>query len=152
MAYTLEAFVTKSSTADEAIKSFSSAVVVPLEQGVSLIPLTDTFTIELEAKYGPGPNFEFEDLPTLTGSAAKWAEQISHTGPVAFLEAEFFGGQGSQAAIGWQAGKIAFGPLQAGHAINQALHWLEITPAGQTDEFDTLRLGRYRSTEKWANG
>ena len=152
MAYTLQAFVLRSSVAGAATQSFSSAVVVPLEQGVSLIPLIDAFLLELEAQYGASLNFEFEDLPTLNGSAAKWAEQISHTGPLAYLAAEFFGGQGSQAAIGWQTGINAFGPLQAGHAINDVLRWLSIGSVGSMDEFDTLDLGRYRTTEEWATG
>jgi len=150
MAYTLEAFVLPSSATKAALTTLPSAVAVPLEQGLSLIPLTDAFAISLGDRFGAGMEFEFKDMPTLKGSAVKWAEQVSHASPVAFLEAEFFGGQGSQVAIGWQAGQITFGPLRATNAINQALRWLEIMPAAEMDEFDTLRLGRFRSTEKWA--
>ena len=152
MAYTLAAFVIMSSAADEAVKSFSSAVVVPLDQGLSLIPLTEAFTVALKAQYGAGLDIVFEDLSSLAGSAAHWAAQASHTSPVAFLEAEFFGGWGSQAGIGWQTGQIVFGPLEANHAINEALRWLGAKPDEGMDEFDTLRLGRYRATEEWAGG
>jgi hypothetical protein len=71
---------------------------------------------------------------------------------VAFLAAEFFGGSGSQAVIGWQDGRLAFGPLQAIDAINQALRWLGIDSAGHRDEFDALHLGRHRDTESWTKG
>jgi hypothetical protein len=77
-------------------------------------------------------------------SSSALAVPLTH---IVFIEAEFFGGLGSQAAIGWQAGQLAFGPLQGKDAINQVLHWLGIIPAGQADEFEALRLGRYRSTE-----
>jgi hypothetical protein len=152
MAYTLEAFVLKSAAASEAVKAFPSAVVVPLDQDLSLIPLTDAFSVALEAHYGAGLEIEFDDLSPLLGSGVQWAAAASAAGPVAFLEAEFFGGQGSQAAIGWQAGRITFGPSEANHAINEALRWLGVTPAESLDEFDTVRLGRFRATEEWAKG
>jgi hypothetical protein len=151
-AYTLAAFVTQSEIADKAVEQFLSALSVSLAQGVSLIPLTPQLIAELQSGCRPDLNFEFEDLPALITCAAKWAELISRSNPVAFLEAEFFGGVGSQAAIGWQDGKITFGTLQTNDAINQALRWLGISSAGHMDEFDTLALGRHRDTESWTKG
>jgi len=150
MAYTLEALVTRSIAANEAIKQFSSALAVPLAQEVSLIPLTLDLIAELQSDCHPSQSIEFEDLPILSACAAGWAELISRSECVVFLAAEFFGGLGNQAAIGWQDGKIGFGPLQANDAINQALRWLGISSAEHQDEFDTLQLGRHRDTENWA--
>ncbi len=92
-----------------------------------------------------------------------WAERIAQaaTGRVAviYIEAEFFGGVGSQAAVGWQGGVVGFGPLRTqtptedreGYAvvgesddmaINAALRWLGVTRTELRDEFDTVGLGR----------
>ncbi len=131
MAYTPEAFVMRSAAADEAIRSLTAASAVPLAQGISLIPLTPSLMAGFKSSGYPGSDFEFKDLPTLAACAAGWAKRISRREPVAFLAAEFFGGLDSQAAIGWQAGKLAFGPVQAGDAINQALRWLGVTRAAQ---------------------
>src|SRR5258708_18727058 len=48
MAYTLEALVTRSLAASEAVKQFPSARAVPLAQGVSLIPLIPDLLAELQ--------------------------------------------------------------------------------------------------------
>jgi hypothetical protein len=149
MAYALEAFVMGSTTADEVIKPFSSALAVSLARGLSLIPLTGDFLAKLESIYHYAVSFKFEDLPTLAPSAVEWAEQVSLLGPVAFVEAEFFGGMGDQAGIGWQDGSVVFGPVRAAAASNQVLRWLGVVPGDQSDEFDALQLGRYRNTEEW---
>jgi hypothetical protein len=78
---------------------------------------------------------------------------------VIYIEAEFFGGTGSQAAVGWQGGVLSFGPRrtqmpmedregyavvadQDDMAINAALRWLGITRTQTRDEFDTVGIGR----------
>jgi hypothetical protein len=150
MAYTLAALVTPSAAAAAAIQPLAAAQAVSLAQSVSLIPLTARLLAELRATDYPGSDFEFEDLTALPGCAAGWAAALSQRAPVAFVAAEFFGGWGSQAAIGWQAGQLAFEPVTANDAINQALRWLGVTRAEPRDEFDALALGRYRDTEDWA--
>ena len=90
------------------------------------------------------------------------------------MHAEFSGGPGLQAAVGWRGGKIAFGPrFTATHrferphrryrvirkrrpsgalvamAIDEALHFLGVRAVADLDEFDTVGLGEHRSTERW---
>lgn len=93
----------------------------------------------------------------------EWAEQIPHAVAsevrVIYIEAEFFGGTGSQAAVGWQGGVLGFGPRrtqtpmedregyavvtdQDDMAINAALRWLGITRTKTRDQFDTVGIGR----------
>jgi hypothetical protein len=78
---------------------------------------------------------------------------------VIYIEAEFFGGVGSQAAVGWEGGVLGFGPRRtqtptedrAGYAvvddladlaINAALRWIGVTRTRMRDEFDTVGVGR----------
>ncbi len=78
-------------------------------------------------------------------------------GPLAYVEADFFGGTGSQYTQVWDGGKSALGPLLMNEAdepppdgspISRALRHLGVVAAG-SDEFDAVGLGRQRETEDW---
>ena len=93
----------------------------------------------------------------------QWAEGIARSVRdgvrLVYVEAEFFGGTGNQAAIGWDGGTPAFGPLRTQMpqedregfevvanqdlmAINEALRWMGITRTEVRDEFDVVGVGR----------
>lgn len=128
MAYVLHAVIAKI----EALTSVGELVVVALGDGFGLAPLSD------EA-------WEDADDPRIAALCAK----ASLIAPVALVEAEFFGGEGTQKATVWDATAIVLGPLVDDDAINEALHELGVEPSGSLDEFDTLDLGRYRATDDW---
>ena len=68
-----------------------------------------------------------------------------------YFETEYFGGLGLQGAAVFQVGDIAYGPKAAKFGpINEALALLGVrTPASELDEFQTVGIGRYRSTADW---
>lgn len=82
--------------------------------------------------------------------------------PVAYLEAETFGGTGTQAMVLWRDGEVWLGPVTTrataaresaeDGAVNQALRHLGVGRPGAIDEFDALGLGRHRHTEDWLTG
>jgi hypothetical protein len=96
------------------------------------------------------------------GALERFLVEASDIAPVTYVEAEFFGGEGHQAALVWDHGMRVLEviepepeagapapPLREG-AINQALRRLGVSVAtGEVDEFDTVGLGRFRSTEEW---
>jgi hypothetical protein len=70
---------------------------------------------------------------------------------VMYFETEYFGGIGAQGAVVMLHGRPIYGPRSAELGpINEALTLLgvEVQPPA-CDEFDTVGLGRYRSTEDW---
>lgn len=78
----------------------------------------------------------------------------STTGPLAYVEADYFGGVGTQFAVVWRAGAIVFGPAvqperAPGSLISQALRLLGASSGGHVDEFDAVGLGRYRDVDDW---
>ncbi|MER6666309.1 hypothetical protein ABT256_17340 [Amycolatopsis japonica] len=79
---------------------------MPIGQGLSLMPVTET-------------RFDTGLLP-----------ECSEHGAVAYVEAEYFGGAGTQFAQVWEGGETILGPLYF-------------------DEFDAVGLGRHRSTDEW---
>ncbi|MEV3985592.1 hypothetical protein [Nonomuraea sp. NPDC049758] len=74
------------------------------------------------------------------------------------MEADFWGGSGSQAAALWENGRRSWGPehasIQAGPPrddwpINAVLARLGAVRAGAADLFDAVGLGRERDMEGW---
>jgi len=113
---------------------------------------------ELTAIVGVGPAPELTValpqgawlLPLGEEDSAALACRLSLAGPVALVEAEFFGGVGGQCASLFAGGREAR-EFAAGYgAINAALEALGLVAEPPHDLFDTLRLGRYRFTEEWA--
>lgn len=101
----------------------------------------------------------------LTPEVEALAVDASAAGPIAYVEAEFFGSAGTQAAAVWQHGLLVFGPAtweySAGETrgvvpaelpINTALRKLGVGTGQEADEFDTAGLGRHRFTEEWLGG
>ncbi|MFG2055288.1 hypothetical protein ACGFI9_14795 [Micromonospora sp. NPDC048930] len=84
---------------------------------------------------------------------ARW----SHQGPVAYLEAEFAGGLGHQAAVVWLGGEVSWGPCfdraldrpRAEWPINAALARLGAEPGPWIDPFAELGLHLERDTAGW---
>ena len=83
-------------------------------------------------------------------------------GDVAYLEADIFGGTGTQATVLWRNGEVCLGPVSgeftatAPHPsssrqwpFNQALRELGVDRGDAFDEFDAVGLGRWRHTEDW---
>lgn len=123
---------------------------------LAALPLTEDVLDRLHASYGTG-----EWLSTgamLTTTDLELAARASRAGPLAYVETDYFGGEGGQAAILWRGGERVLGPAairaESEHArprqfwpINAALRGFGIAAAPGLDEFDTLGLGEYRSNE-----
>jgi hypothetical protein len=137
--------------------------VVELSQGFSLLPIdlnildqcTPSRDNQLHSEYS-----EFNELfPELIASA----RQHAINDPVAYVETDYFGGHGTQAAILWR-GSTIYGPFLSDtkdekdqfrttpdteRAINRVLQRLGVKRDVTQDEFDALGLGRFRSNEAW---
>jgi hypothetical protein len=129
--------------------SVEHAVLVPLNApGVAFIPMTDALLDGLATRFPTTTSHALPEFSKLSPSAVLWLEQLSATGRVAYIETEYFGGVGAQAATVWEDGKIILGPKQADIGpINDALRLLGITRTETQDEFEVAGLGRHRQTE-----
>lgn len=144
MSYVLQAIL--GDAADLKICSAIGGPLIDLPQEKALIPLTERVRAAHEIPLCPltGENEDECELPSaielLVASAKK---------KIAYVEAEFFGGDGTQAAAVWEEGSLIFGPVVANNAINQALRLLGVSKHEHLDEFAALSLGRHRDTEEW---
>ncbi|MFD4575487.1 hypothetical protein ACFWNK_28150 [Streptomyces sp. NPDC058417] len=140
MSYRLDGVVGDFDRLRDRAAGVPGAVVAPLEQRLGLLPLSDALR---------------DDLPRLLG-------ELSRGGPVARLEADFWGGEGDQTAALWRDGAQEWGPVRTADfagpredwPINAALARLGAAPAGpgapaHRDLFAEVGLGRGRDEDDW---
>jgi hypothetical protein len=152
--YCLEAVVATEPVLHALAGSLEVAHIVPLGQHLSLLPMTDVLFDAITVA-GAAELDGFWKAPAGFGSTLA---ACSAKGPVAYVEADYFGGTGTQSAQVWDNGKVVLGPLRlaekepspaAGSPISQALRQLGATRGDHFDEFDAVGLGRHRDTERW---
>ncbi|MER7667980.1 hypothetical protein ABTY61_05880 [Kitasatospora sp. NPDC096128] len=162
MSYELQALIGMLELLTVAAAEVPTARVVPLAQGLALIPVTPAVLSALQgdaavSRAGGGAGFGWHSAGFELRLAA-W----SKAGPIACVEAEYFGGSGTQRAAVWSDGRVVLGPLAIGEfepapaegtPISRALRRLGgYVEPGRADEFDSVGLGAHRSTAGWAVG
>jgi hypothetical protein len=148
LAYQLQAFLGPREVLEPLRTAFRGARLVPLlAEPLVLSPFVQVLRSAVQARGADeerGWPFSF-----LSRRGARAVQDVCTAGSFVYVDAEFFGGAGHQSAVGFQDGAPAFGPVAARDAINQALRFLGVQPAGKQDEFDTVGLFRHRSTDAW---
>jgi hypothetical protein len=163
MGYSLYALIAREDLIRSIADEHPEAVNIPLDQKLAMIPNTDAFYDAVRRRM---PSVLIDKpsgkLWKLSGALLNVAARASVNGPVAYIEADYSGGKGSQASIVWKNKKVLFGPhyegigpLPAGEdlremPINNALRILGAERAHHKDIFDAIGLAEYRSTEQWA--
>lgn len=144
MAYTLQAIVGKEGTL------FSDPTrhlqVVPLDGGVEMIPIGRDVLKAWEMPFCPLTDEGCAEVPS---SVVLLCERMSQGTTIAYVEAEIFGGAGTQAHVIFSNGAQAGKPLVANDAINQALRHLGVNTSDSRDEFEVVGLGKQRGTDEW---
>ena len=154
MGYELRAVIAGRAVLTVAAAGLEQAIVVPLGQEMALVPMTDVlFDAVSDGTAAQEMGFWF-----LPGGFERVLSTWSGTGPVAYVEAEYFGGVGTQRAAVWARGALAFGPFAVeehasvpseGTPISRALRLLGVVADRGLDEFDTVGLRRHRHLEDW---
>lgn len=149
MSYELEAIIGPDEHISKCCQGVKNAHMIALAQGVAMIPLIDELQIELEGSNSRRGNPVFPGSEYLSDAVAGWITDASADTTLAWVEATYSGGWGGQTLVVWQNREIVIGPESHPNAINRALKVLGVQAADDLDEFDTLKLGRYRHTKKW---
>ena len=161
MGYALQAVVARTEQLEGKLRQ-RHAHLVPLEQHFSLIPVTPDLYDEVNRFAASGATHGFVFL---SARVRGWLEELSLGGSLAYVEAEIFGGTGTQSACVYENGSCVLEPFTsnrdaqqnertkvplADDAINAALRRLgAIVVQGSVDEFDSVGLGRARHTDDW---
>lgn len=141
MAYTIQALIGSAAQ----VRTFApdGALIIDLPQCKAMIPLSADIRQRYSIPFLPLTDDGSEDIPESISTI------VSKDGKIAYIEAELFGGAGTQASAIWDGGELVFGPIVADDAINQALSLLGVARGGSSDEFDALDLGRNRNIDDW---
>jgi hypothetical protein len=147
--YCLEGVIATESVLREVVGSIEAARIVPLGHHLWLLPMTDPLATALAAPGAP----ELDEFWKAPPGLGRQLTAGSTAGPIAYVEAEYFGGTGTQCAQVWDTGATVLGPIQSAapdgtSPISQALRRLGVTRTN-SDEFDALDLGRHRRTADW---
>ncbi|GGV87654.1 hypothetical protein GCM10010228_70410 [Streptomyces massasporeus] len=156
MSYNLQAVIADEEMLRVATRDVSAARLASIGQGLSLMPMTDALLEAVAEGSGDGA-WGFQRFPEgFEKVLAGW----SAGGPVAYVEAEYFGGIGEQRAAVWDAGTLALAPLHvdegepfppAGSPVSQALRRLGVVTGAAEDEFSAVGLDRHRHSEAWVS-
>jgi hypothetical protein len=135
-------------------------LLVVLPQDFALVLCTHSLRRDIRELAGLPSSRPYAELERLTSSEASVFAESSLAGPLGYVETEYFGGTGSQAAVLWERGRVTLGPLRfetiwdestqavrelGTPAINAVLAKLGVSKRPGEDEFDALGLGRLRS-------
>ncbi|MFC1408570.1 hypothetical protein ACEZCY_04655 [Streptacidiphilus sp. N1-12] len=152
--YCLQAAIATESVLRALTRSTTEAHVVPLGQHLWLLPMTDALFDAVTVPTAP----ELDGFWKAPAGFDRLLSAGSEAGPVAYVEADYFGGAGTQTAQVWDAGKTVLGLLHlaagepsptSGTPISQALRRLGAAKGTHVDEFAAVGLGRHRNTDDW---
>jgi len=126
--------------------------LVPLPQGFSLIPLSDELYEKLASLYRSERADEHSVFWRLSGSVLAFLRELSSDSSLAYIETDYFGGAGDQAAAAWSNGDLLTQPLRSEHSvINIALRAIGVQAQESRDEFEALGLQHFRSMDDLSN-
>ncbi|CAG7643425.1 hypothetical protein [Actinacidiphila bryophytorum] len=156
MSYELQAVIAEERLLRAAVRDLAGAGATSLGQGLALMVMTDRL-FDAVTDGSPVGDLGFWLLP---GGFERTLAGWSTAGPVAYVEADFFGGVGEQLAAVWADGARVWGPLHtpvgqpfpaAGSPISQALRRLGAVAHAGGDEFSAVGLDRHRFSEDWTD-
>ncbi len=149
MGYTLFAVITQPHLLESDPPWISDSKIIQLEQGLRMIPVTDTLYDNLVEQHISAHEQKRAEFIKWLGPLSGPIQKLSERGTVACVEAEFFGGVGEQRCVVWHKESLVLGPLDELDAINKALRFLGVKKRIFGDEFETVGLGKHRSNEEW---
>lgn len=146
MGYYLQTFICTKVDTNFLAEIHSKAVAVDLRQGLSLIPMTEELFDQIN-NFSSSPSidkFEF-----MTENVERNVLAAIGNRKFAYVEAEYFGGEGGQIAIMWSDNKrqklLSFGQDK----INEVLKDFGVVTSEGQDEFLAVGLGLHRDTNDW---
>jgi hypothetical protein len=144
MAFTLQAIIAVQGALPDALPA--PLRMVSLQFGLAMVPLHGQALRALGIPSLPLTIREADAVPT---SLANLCALLSQAGPLVYVEAEYFGGMGTQASAAFAHGQLAGAKVVAQDAINRALQFLGVSKGDAFDEFEAVGLNAHRSTDTW---
>ena len=146
MVHSVHLIIGKGASVTTFLQQWPAARVVDLLAGWQAIPVDEALYAAIEARHPAATRPPGLDVSPL-GLSEALAAATSKGGSLAYVETEYFGGTGGQAATAFVDGHEVVAPQSAKGAgpINQALRRIGVTRTAADDEFDTIGLGERRT-------
>ena len=146
MTHIIRAIIGPLEVIQDVIHAAGSPPATELTCGMTIIPLGEA---QVDKLTGGGPGELVGGFADLTVGLERALSALATGGAFAFIETEYFGGSGSQAAVVFNpsTAPVRFTEARQPNPINSALKSLGVTALQGADEFDTLGLGRFRNLE-----
>lgn len=144
--HSVHLIIAKGAAVSAFLRQWPDARAVELHHGWQAIPVDEALYLAIEARYPGAIRPSGLDASPL-GLSEALAEATAKGGGLAYVETEYFGGMGAQAATAFADGREVVAPQSAKGAgpINQALRRIGVTLTESNDEFDTIGLGERRT-------
>jgi hypothetical protein len=128
--------------------------VIDLQGGLAMVPLSETLLREIQREWrGSEGSTRIEGVfEFLTPPVESCLRALSNGSAIAYMETEYFGGEGFERSAVFRDSEVVLGPLDGAGAINGALRALGVAAQPGQQEFDVVGLGRHRSLEEWLSG
>jgi len=146
LGYTLKAFIGKEKSIKPILEKYSKSQKVDLNKGISMILMTDELFDEINEMKSSSIISKFVFL---TENIEQKIIEVLGNIELAYVESEFFGGQGGHIGIIWKNGKRDFLAESDKKSINKILKRLGVNRTLLKDEFETVGLTKNRHTEDW---
>lgn len=155
MTHWISGIIAARSVLEQIASSHALGAPAELHEGLGFLPLDDSNLAVLVGRVHaerPDDAEDGEAFDYLTPELTQWCSTQSSLGPIAYVETQYFGGDGGQGAVLLVDGQITWGPALDGVGpINNVLSLLGIAARGDRDEFDIVGLGRHRMNDGWRN-
>lgn len=152
----IQALIGSEATTAALTRTWSEARRRELSADLFIVPMRPQLVRQATGAEWVLPDLEDPlEAPTLAGVVAPLITSIRRNnvgGTFALVFTQYWGGPGAQASFLVRDGVAAVNPHFGPNAINEALSQLGVQAEGERDEFDTVGLHRWRSTETMAEG
>jgi hypothetical protein len=146
MGHCIQAIVTSSRNAEAMCATYPCLVRVDTLPAIAILPVEEEF---YDAVTQARPSRRADGFMLLTAEFQEFLRGQSKNDRVAYIETDYFGGNGGQGAVVYADGEVLMPPQwSAGGRINRALKHLGVRRAFFRDRFATIHLDDYRSNEE----
>lgn len=146
MGHFLRAFIGDKENLTPIQEKYYSSKLIELSDNIFMIPMTDELFDEINQLE---TSSEISSFELLTKNIEKKILELIEGKKLAYVESEFFGGQGGHIGLLWENGHRTFMGDFKKSTMNEILKRLGVIRMGLKDEFETIGLDRHRYTEDW---
>ncbi|MEM7104902.1 MAG: hypothetical protein AAF502_17330 [Bacteroidota bacterium] len=146
MSHNIQGFIFNKRETAERFSHFENAHLIDMEQGFVFIPLTNALADEIGGKEDSPYEVFWKFNPNIEALLV----DNSKDGMITYLETDYWGGDGEQAAAIWYKGILYFGPKHSKiGAISRCLKLMKAVKNDMYDEFEAIGLTKFRSNDDW---